>query len=67
MVAVVVPPLLHLGVCIVVCSYHVQDGAVTVRAIVALEPGAELLVSYLSIYDIISPTPRRQDVLSENK
>ena len=49
------------------CSYHVQDGAVTVRAMLALEPGTELLVSYLPISDAIGPTPNRQDVLRQNK
>ena len=50
-----------------VCSYHVQDGAVTVRAMLALEPGTELLVSYLPIDDIIGPTRNRRDKLSEHK
>lgn len=55
-----------LGVCFA-CSYHVQDGAVTVRAMVALDPGTELLVSYLPIYDAIGPTRNRRDTLRAHK
>lgn len=54
-------------VCCVACSYHVQNGAMTVRAMFALEPGTELLVSYLPVHEAIGPTPNRQDMLSLNK
>ncbi|CAM9627634.1 unnamed protein product, partial [Ectocarpus fasciculatus] len=48
-------------------SYHVVDGRLVVRAIVDVEPGEELLVSYLPFLSIARPTPERREHLLETK